>query len=386
MSARSERVSLVVYLAFLTAACGGPVDDAPVQGAATASLPLVTTVPAPPEAVLTTDERRHLVYEIVFRNFGATAVQMGRIDVVDAARRAPLARFEGAALAAVLLTNENDGTGTVRAGEGAVAFLDLALPARGPLPERLAHRITFTQDGSPVEGAGPTVAVVDRQPSRLAAPLHGSDIIDLNGCCNGAHTRALFTFDDGFFVAQRYAIDFVRVDVAAALAGGNPLFAGDPLRNESYFTFGAEIVAADGGRIADVRDGIPENTPTVLPPFDLDTASGNYVIEALDDGRFALYAHMQPGSLRVRVGDRVRRGQVLGLVGNTGHADLPHLHFHVMDRPSPLHANGVPYVLERFRLEATVDLSADDPAIDFVPPPQERDRRLPMQGDILALP
>jgi murein DD-endopeptidase MepM/ murein hydrolase activator NlpD len=136
------------------------------------------------------------------------------------------------------------------------------------------------------------------------------------------------------------------------------------------------------GEIVDVRDGIAENIPTVLPPFDLATAVGNYVVEALGDHRFALYAHVQPGSLRVRPGDRVRRGDVLALVGNTGHSDAPHLHFQVMDRPSPLDSNGLPYVFDHLQLEATVDLNADDPQPVFVPAPQGRRALLPMEGDI----
>ena len=63
---------------------------------------------------------------------------------------------------------------------------------------------------------------------------------------------------------------------------------------------------------------------------------------------------MQPGSLRVEVGDRVRRGQVLGLLGNTGNTDAPHLHFHIMDGPSPLQSNGLPFVHPRFEGQGLV--------------------------------
>ena len=216
--------------------------------------------------------------------------------------------------------------------------------------------------------------------------MRGADIIDLGGCCASAHTRALLAFPDGLFLAQRYAIDFVRVDVAAALAGGDPLANGDPTLNQSYFTFGNEIIAVKGGRIAAICDGLVENVPGVLPPPDVETAAGNFVVEALDGGRFALYAHMQPGSLRVRPGDRVERGDVLRLVGNTGNSSMPHLHFHVMDRPSPLDANGLPYVFDRFDLEATVDLTADNPQPAFVPPPQDRRDLLLMTGDLVAFP
>ncbi len=61
---------------------------------------------------------------------------------------------------------------------------------------------------------------------------------------------------------------------------------------------------------------------------------------------------MQPGSVRVKVGDKVKPGQVLGLLGNSGNTDTPHLHFHVMDGPSPLVANGLPYVFTNFPAKA----------------------------------
>jgi murein DD-endopeptidase MepM/ murein hydrolase activator NlpD len=77
-------------------------------------------------------------------------------------------------------------------------------------------------------------------------------------------------------------------------------------------------------------------------------AAGNHVVVDIGAGRFAFYAHMQPGSVRVKVGDKVETGQVLGLLGNTGNTDTPHLHFHVMDGPSPLVANGLPYVFTSF--------------------------------------
>ena len=80
----------------------------------------------------------------------------------------------------------------------------------------------------------------------------------------------------------------------------------------------------------------------------MQTAGGNHIVVRIGKGRWAFYAHMQPGSMRVRKGDRVRQGQVLGLLGNTGNTDGPHLHFHIMDGPSPLQSNGLPFVYSRF--------------------------------------
>lgn len=98
-----------------------------------------------------------------------------------------------------------------------------------------------------------------------------------------------------------------------------------------------------------MQDGLPEQTPGALPTGRrVRSAGANHAVVRIATRRFAFSVHMQPGSLRVRVGDRVRAGQVLGLLGNTGNTDAPHLHFHIMDGPSPLQSNGVPFVLSRF--------------------------------------
>ena len=68
----------------------------------------------------------------------------------------------------------------------------------------------------------------------------------------------------------------------------------------------------------------------------------------LDGGLYMLYAHLQPGSLKVKQGDKIKRGDPIGLVGNSGNSSAPHLHFHVMDGPSPLTSEGVPYVIDSF--------------------------------------
>jgi murein DD-endopeptidase MepM/ murein hydrolase activator NlpD len=69
---------------------------------------------------------------------------------------------------------------------------------------------------------------------------------------------------------------------------------------------------------------------------------------------FAAYAHLKPGSLRVRRGNQVRTGQVLGKVGNTGNTSGPHLRFQLMNRPSFLDADGLPFVFDAFELDGRV--------------------------------
>jgi murein DD-endopeptidase MepM/ murein hydrolase activator NlpD len=64
--------------------------------------------------------------------------------------------------------------------------------------------------------------------------------------------------------------------------------------------------------------------------------------------RYAMYAHLVPNSVTVQVGDSVETGQLLGKLGNSGSTSAPHLHFQVMDAPSPLDAHGLPFVFDHF--------------------------------------
>ena len=62
--------------------------------------------------------------------------------------------------------------------------------------------------------------------------------------------------------------------------------------------------------------------------------AGNHVILDIGGGHYVLYGHLKQGSLRVRPGEQVRRGQVLGQVGGSGNSGEPHLHLQIQDKPT----------------------------------------------------
>lgn len=111
------------------------------------------------------------------------------------------------------------------------------------------------------------------------------------------------------------------------------------------------------------------------------------------DGRFALYAHMIPGSIVVEPGQHVRTGQLLGHLGNSGNSDGPPLHFHVMNAPSPLETVGLPFVFDRMELQGRLVGSQADledalssgipPEIDFSDAGPRR-RQMPLTKDLLS--
>ena len=163
------------------------------------------------------------------------------------------------------------------------------------------------------------------------------------------HRGATLPINGAIHVAERFAIDFVQLN------GKDMLYTGDMHEVKDYEYFGDEIYSATNGTVVAVEDGLPEQVPGTLPEgATMQMAAGNHVVVDIGEGRYAFYAHMQPGSVKVRIGDQVSTGQALGLLGNSGNTDSPHLHFHIMDGPSPLLSNGLPFVFTSFTGEGRV--------------------------------
>jgi hypothetical protein len=190
---------------------------------------------------------------------------------------------------------------------------------------------------------------VERNIVVIGPPLRG-DWAALNGPSNASgHRRLVLALNGDLASAQRFGIDFLKLDESGKRMSG------DSLKNASYFAYGQDALAVADGIVVVTKDSIPENVPGGRAvPINLETVGGNHVVIDIGGGRYAFYAHVQPGSLRVKVGDRVKRGQVLALVGNSGNSTEPHLHFHIVDGIAPgtstLGAEGVPYAIEQFEV------------------------------------
>ena len=123
---------------------------------------------------------------------------------------------------------------------------------------------------------------------------------------------------------QRDAVDFMQ------LVGGKT-YHGDKSRLENYYIYGDPLLAVADGRVTEAVDSVPDAPVGGRTWEDM---AGNHVVLDIGDGHYVLYGHMKKGSLRVQVGDVVRRGQVIGQVGDSGNSDAPHLHIQVQNRPT----------------------------------------------------
>ena len=170
---------------------------------------------------------------------------------------------------------------------------------------------------------------------------------------------------------------------------------GDPTLPTSFPTFGQPVLAVADATVVEAVDRYPDllvgqAREDVTP----DTAGGNRVVLDLGEGRFAIYAHLQAGSVAVQPGDRVRRGQQIAKVGSSGTSGGPHLHFQVTDRPSVIVGDGLPYVFDAFELTGqTPPLAEVVPYYDTLEPiPITAERtgvrhdELPLGRDVVTFP
>jgi murein DD-endopeptidase len=274
-------------------------------------------------AVVTVEGRRRALFEL-----HVGQAPLASVTARDAADGAVLETFEGRDL----------GSRRVLLGDGAVVFVELDLPGS-------TRRLT-------IEAAGQTIEVDLPGPGpMLGPPLRGGPWAAIyKADWPRGHRRVFYAPDGKARLPGRTAIDWVRLDAQGRIATGDA----DLARNA--LGYGAEVLAVADARVAAARDGIPESarvSQNGKHPEDL--AAGNHVSLDLGGGRYAVYEHLIPGSLRVKAGDRVRRGQVIGALGFSGDSTGPHLHLHVADAAQPLLGEGVGYGFERFTLLGRYD-------------------------------
>jgi hypothetical protein len=356
--------------------------------------PLVASVLAPPQPVLGADDESHLAYELLVMNLSPDTVRIQAVDTLDVgSQERVVAALTGARLASALVPFVGSEGSPVGPAQVSRVFMDLTVPAGVTLPARIAHRFAITQvapDGTATPMMIVSGATEVRQQAAvvLDPPLVGNRWVVGNGCClpPTSHRLATMGLNGAIHVPERFAIDFVQLDSAGRLYTG----ASDAL--SSYAFFGVPVYAAADGVVVGVMDGLPEQVPgSITPDINARTAGGNYVVTDLGNGRFAFYAHLQPGGLRVQVGEAVTRGQVLGLLGNTGNSTAPHLHFHVMDGPIPLASNGLPFVFRSFDSEGTITIPLDDlfegrPAVIGPALAGRHANQLPLDNQVVGFP
>ena len=374
------RFSVSCLLIVLLTACGGGddtwtrcVDSDEVEAGAAADpgseVEMATVEPVIPVAA---QGQTLLIWELSILNSSDAQVELVRVAATSG--ETVVASYEGGALE----SRVSSGSTQIDAECEVLVFMWLLVP-NDVATQGMTNVVTMHTgggDGQEVERRL-EIPIMDEAPVVLGPPLRGDNWGALNTTDSSPHSRNIEEFDGVVRIPLRFAIDWLLLGPD----GGE--YSGDFGNNADHHAYGADVLAVADGTIEAVTDGVPENVPgdSRAVPITLDTRGGNLVILDVGDDRFVTYAHLIPGSLTVRVGDRVKRGDVLGELGNSGNSSAPHLHFHLSEivdtqHASGLNGNGLPFVFESFEILdegphagiRMLEIPIEDPTIGFPDP------------------
>lgn len=307
-----------------------------------------------------------LVYEMVVTNFSKRSYAF---DAIETKAGPSQFSFSGAALATMMShlgpwdPVAGPASRTIAAGRSLILYFMLDL-GEGKAPQAIEHSLhMIADDASTHDIVLRPLSVSQENPMVVAPPLRGVWIAgdSVNNGTDAAHRRAILITDGRAWLAQRYAIDWVQIQ---KVDGAFTTWKGPEDKNESYFCYDQPIYSVAAGKVVGMADGLNENVPhsgTYAYPLSFDNAGGNHVVVQIAPHRYVLYAHMRPGTVRVKVGDDVGAGDLLGHVGNSGSSTEPHLHMHIVDQPSFLAGNGLPYEFTAFDASGPVEADASSP-------------------------
>jgi hypothetical protein len=335
------------------------------------------------------DGKYHIVYDLELTNASRVPATLDKLDVVDAANPGTvIASYSGTRLVQQdcpygdcnrlrQLPSAPTTDTAIPAQESRALFVDFTVDSPAQAPKTVLHHLYgrgAANPGStapvPIDYLAAPLDIAAGAPRVIGPPVKGDRWIALNGCClpGFPHRTSLSTFNGQLINGQRFAIDWKQANQDGAF------YTGDKTKNESYVDYGAPIYAVADGTITSTLDELDPNPPGVLPAADpvlgpkitVENVDGNHIVQDIGGGAYAFYAHLQKDSLLVQPGTKVTKGQAIAKLGNTGNSNASHMHFHLMNGPSVLGSDGLPYVIDRFSYDGQVPPQAIMDADDYL--------------------
>jgi murein DD-endopeptidase MepM/ murein hydrolase activator NlpD len=236
---------------------------------------------------------------------------------------------------------------TLNAGTALIVYgkplLLAGLPSDG-----LAIVARGTDAGGKTVEARATLKVENhRSPNEYIFPLAGTWYVGASPSLNTPHR---------WVANEEFAYDLI------ALGGDGQTHKGDGSRLADYYAYGRDVLAVADGVVVEASADATEANDRLRQPGEGEEAYwkrtveeqnklltkgyklpfGNYVVVRHAGGEFSHYGHLKQGSVRVKAGDAVTRGQSIAQLGHTGNSTEPHLHFQLTDGPDSLYSRGIP--------------------------------------------
>lgn len=355
--------ALVALVASLLLAVA-PAAAAPGNASPKEFTPVVGEVLREPEPVLASDGHVHLAYELLVINrpvveygFVSAAASLKRVQVLDEDGKV-LLTLSGKRLADLTDRFGAPEPGTkLEPGQSGFVGIDVVLPKGAKVPRHLGHRVTIALH--PDQGVEATTyrtgrsAVSHHQAVVLSPPLRGAGWVVNDGCCATLtpHRRGVLPIDGRIAVGGRFSMNFVQIQPDGEVFETPPRTTAD---YSSFPYFGEPVYSVGAGTVVAVKDGLPENPLGTLDPVTAADIGGNQVIVKMAPGRYVYYGLLKTGSALVHPGEKVTAGQPIAALGSSGYTTGPQLQVGLVDGPSPLGDEGLPFRFDRFSVAGTL--------------------------------
>lgn len=320
------------------------------------------------------DGRIHVAFAMLFTNPWNLPTTIQSVEVVDPSRN-----NQPTGMNRVLSIKDEDVTGEIRplgsssngdkadyskklaGGQSGVMYFDVSYANSSDVPCSIALRVHSVQPEIKAMPEStllsPPLKLSSQTPILIQPPFKGDGWVNANGCCLevGPHRFVVNAMNGTLDPSEGFAVDWIKVNREGKA------FRTDGKKSEDWLCYGVDVLAVAPGTVVEAMRDLPDEPPGVAPTgLKVSEIAGNHVLVDLGDRRYAMYAHLAPHSLTVRVGDHVKAGDKLGLLGNSGNTTGPHLHFQISDRPSTLDVTSLPFVFNSMMLEGRTSLDLDD--------------------------
>jgi hypothetical protein len=321
--------------------------------------PVLGEVLIAPQPVKLSDGKYYLMYELSVVNVTKSDITLEKLVLQDPLNNySVVSELDADQIKKILHPAKDVPTNILKANEAGVIVINLIFDA-GKVPSAIDHVLSVKMNKPYSVFPAQTDERIARtridktEPVVVGPPLKGKNWLAAMVSDNHGHRNAFFPVNGAWYVPERWAVDYIQ------LTDKNQSYTGDKNNLKNYPPYGADLIAVKNGKVLKVVDGFDDlKIGETLQNISIDNAGGNYVLLDIGGGYSAFYAHLIKGTAAVKEGDMVKRGQVLGKLGNTGNSSQPHLHFDIVKGQLALGSQGVPYVIDSFEVTGQIKTSS----------------------------